>query len=112
MEAEATELGDSEEFYIFFYGPSSSIWRDVIPEAADAQTAFSKAMDLSYSPAAPYEAFTRSDWERSCQYWNTGAYKEAFDRHCLWNRDDWLSKSQPTSFWVIWCAVSSCTVPP
>ena len=73
MEAEVPEHGDCEKSqgYCFFYGPSSDIWQAVMPEGTDAQTAFEAAMDSAYSPAAPYEAFTRSDWERNCQYWKT-----------------------------------------
>ena len=73
LEAEGTKLGDGggSKGYTFYYGPNSDIWQAVVPEATDARAAFKTALDLAYSPTAPYEAFTRSDWERNCQYWNT-----------------------------------------
>ena len=114
LEAEATELGrgGGAQGYKLSYGSGSNIWQAVVPEATDAQDAFQMAMDLAYSPAAPYEAFTRRDWERNCQYWNTRTYKEVLEKYRLRQRDDWLSKSPPTSFWETWCAVSSWAVPP
>ena len=109
LEAVSSEISDGSPN---LYNPSSSIWHAVIPEACDAQGAFSTAMDFTYSPVAPYEAFTRSDWERNCRYWNTETYKAVLEKHAHWHRDDWLSKSPAKSFWETWCAVSSWTVPP
>ena len=96
---------------VSFMGPAAT-WQAVMPEGTDAQTAFEAAMDSAYFPAAPYEAFTRSDWERNCQYWNTETNKKVLERYRLRCRDDWLSKSPPTSFWLAWYAVSSWTIPP
>jgi len=109
LEAVSSEISDGSPN---LYNPSSSIWHAVIPEACDAQGAFSTAMDFTYSPVAPYEAFTRSDWERNCRYWNTETYKAVLEKHAHWHRNDWLSKSPAKSFWETWCAVSSWTVPP
>ena len=108
-EAEVSELSNGGKY---LYGSSSSIWQSVVPGTGDAQQAFATAADLSYSPTAPYEAFTRADWERNCQYWNTQTHKEVFDRHRRWDRYDWLDKSPPKSFWETWCSISSWAVPP
>ena len=83
-----------------------------MPEAEDAQIAYLTAIDLAFSPAAPYAAFLRADWERNAGNWRTKAYKTVFDRHQCWNRQDWLDKSPPASFWKTWCEVSSWAVPP
>ena len=104
LEAEGPELGNDATC---LYGPSSSIWHEVVPEASTVQEAFSIAVDSGYSPIAPYAAFTRSGWERNCQYWNTQTYEEVLGKYAQWTRDDWLSKSPPKCFWETWCAVAS-----
>ena len=94
------------------YGLTNSLWQHIVPDAKDPGIAYMTATDPAYIPHAPYQAFTRADWERNCQYWNTQSYKEVLERHSLWERHDWLNKSPPSSFWSTWCQVSSWSTSP
>ena len=95
MEPETPDLSDSGKN---MYGPRNDVWKDVVPHADNAQEALLTAMDLTFCPLAPYEAFTRSDRERNCQYGNTETYKALLERHTRWHRVDWINKSRPLEF--------------
>jgi len=108
----STEAGELSASAPGMYGPTFSLWKEVVATSIDSQSGYCIATDSAFSVHAPYQAFLKADWERNCQHWNTTAYKEVLEKHLQWNREDWSTKSPPSSFWTAWCEVASWATPP